>query len=209
MIQTSSKPSILAWIGHWALENACKRVGSSAQSRIVVVEAHASNDGRPSAPKRACMWRSWREKQPRLVTRCDLPCRASPVQLGNVHAALIHNRFWVAHDLTPYGKVTRTSYRGKSACFGERMLRYVHTGQKGGHRWLAGVWLTETIMNDVHVVAASKGIQVTRNIRGLPRTGPVVTQQQRRLLLGSMDARTSAASLQRPRLSSPKHCRRP
>ena len=42
MIQTASKPSILAWIER--LKSACKRVGISAQSRTVVVEAHASND---------------------------------------------------------------------------------------------------------------------------------------------------------------------
>ena len=42
-------------------------------------------------------------------------------------------------------------------------------------------------MNDVHVVAASKGIQVTRNIPRLLRMPrPVVTQQQWRLLLGNI-----------------------
>ena len=41
-------------------------LGNMEESRIVVVEAHAlmkrqKKHGRPSAPKRACMWRSWRE----------------------------------------------------------------------------------------------------------------------------------------------------
>ena len=36
------------------------------------------------------------------------------------------------------------------------MLGYIHTGQKGGRKWLAGIYLTKTIMNDVHVVAASQ-----------------------------------------------------
>ena len=52
MIQSDSKPSILAWIG--CLKTACKRVGISATSRNVAVEAHASNDEVEEAWKAIC-----------------------------------------------------------------------------------------------------------------------------------------------------------
>ena len=146
----------------WAREE-CLQEG--AQSRNVVVEAHAPNDEVEEAWKAICAQAGMHVAQ--LEREAGVPpdkvnFNAGPpvYNWATGHAAFIRNRFPVGQGLMPYENVTGTSYTSKLACFGERVRGYVHTTAKEGHGWLADVWLAKTIMNDVHVVGLSKGQNV-------------------------------------------------
>eukprot|EP00435_Cladocopium_sp_Y103_P066792 s50_g29.t1 len=70
--------------------------------------------------------------------------------------------------MTGFERATGRHYSGKLACFGETILAFVRTSQKGLPQWRRGIWLSESSNNDCHIVASGHGLYVTRSIRRLP-----------------------------------------
>ncbi|CAE7357043.1 RE1, partial [Symbiodinium sp. KB8] len=85
-----------------------------------------------------------------------------------IHACFLINRFAVNHGLTAFERTTGAQYSGKLATFGECVLGHVHTSAKAGPRWIRGVWLGKSVLNDTHLLACSQGLMVTRSLRRLP-----------------------------------------
>eukprot|EP00435_Cladocopium_sp_Y103_P030053 s1683_g7.t1 len=70
--------------------------------------------------------------------------------------------------MTGFERATGRHYSGKLACFGETVLAFVRTSQKGLPQWRRGIWLSKSANNDCHIVASGSGLYVTRSIRRLP-----------------------------------------
>ena len=84
-----------------------------------------------------------------------------------IHSAWLHNNFSVKRAMTSYERTTGRFYSGKVAMYGETVLGYLKTSLKGLPQWTKGIWLSETMSNDYHIIGTPTGIFITRSIRRL------------------------------------------
>eukprot|EP00438_Fugacium_kawagutii_P026160 Skav230005 [mRNA] locus=scaffold5058:3896:10669:+ [translate_table: standard] len=88
-----------------------------------------------------------------------------------VHASWLHNHFVVKEQVTAFEASFGRFYSGKLACYGEPVMGFLKTTQKGSAKWRKAIWLSKTLTNDVHILGTGDGIFVTRSIRRLPGGG--------------------------------------
>ena len=111
-----------------------------------------------------------------LISQVEKQCGSDRLIFGSMHplygwalahAAWLHNRFKPNDGRTAYEIAHDRVYTGKLVMFGEQVLGYLRTSQKGRPRWLKGTWLGKTNANDAHIVAFQGTLFVTRSVRRL------------------------------------------
>eukprot|EP00435_Cladocopium_sp_Y103_P013590 s5234_g3.t1 len=80
-----------------------------------------------------------------------------------IHSSWIHNRYVVKQTMTGFERATGRHYTGKVAFFGESVLGYLRTSQKGLPQWRRAIWLSKSATNDCHILGTEKGLFVTRS----------------------------------------------
>ena len=93
-----------------------------------------------------------------------------------VHAAFLLNRFRVTGNLTAYERSTGARYSGRIAPFGEPVYAQVTPKQKGNPRWIVGILLSKSTVNDMFVIGGRDGVRLSRSIR---RTGQSWSVEQK------------------------------
>ena len=170
-LQSDNEPAIQAVMSH--LQKACSGIGIKAHVRAAPIEAHQSQGEVEEA------WKQIRAQAGTLISQLESRGGAPegsvifdvhhPVyNWAVVHAAFLRNRYVVNNGMTAFECVTGSQYTGKLAAYGEAVLGYIKTSAKAGPRWVRGIWISKTILNDSHIVATSAGLFVTRSIRRLP-----------------------------------------
>ncbi|CAE7355668.1 RE1 [Symbiodinium sp. KB8] len=172
VLQGDNEPSLVAIVGH--VKKACLEVGIEARVRTAPIESHESQGTVEQA------WQAVRAQAGTLVTYLEKQGGAEGGKIifgvfhpiyswAVIHACFLINRFAVNHGLTAFERTTGAQYSGKLATFGECVLGHVHTSAKAGPRWIRGVWLGKSVLNDTHLLlACSQGLMVTRSLRRLP-----------------------------------------
>ena len=87
-----------------------------------------------------------------------------------IHASMLRNAFAVRAGTTPFERAFHMGYRGKLACFGEVVffaLNQSHV-RKGKPKFVKGVWLGKTLLNDMNICGTALGIYLSGTIRRLP-----------------------------------------
>ena len=95
----------------------------------------------------------------------------SHIYLGHhalIDSSWLHNHFTAKSAATAYERACGRFYSGKMAMFGEAVMGFLRANQKGLPRWTRGVWLSNTISNDSHIIGAPNRIFLTRSIRRMP-----------------------------------------
>ena len=171
VLQGDNEPSLVAIVGH--VKKACLEVGIEARVLTAPIESHESQGTVEQA------WQAVRAQAGTLVTYLEKQGGAEEGKIifgvfhpiyswAVIHACFLINRFAVNHGLTAFERTTGAQYSGKLATFGECVLGHVHTSAKAGPRWIRGVWLGKSVLNDTHLLACSQGLMVTRSLRRLP-----------------------------------------
>ena len=92
------------------------------------------------------------------------------VSWAYIHASMLRNAFAVRAGTTPFERAFHMGYKGKLACFGEVVyfaLNQNHV-RKGKPKFVKGVWLSKTLLNDLNICGTALGIYLSGTIRRLP-----------------------------------------
>ena len=86
-----------------------------------------------------------------------------------VHASMLQNTFAVRAGTTSFEKAFGLAYNGKLACFGEVVLFALSQGhrKKGRPKFVKGLWLGKSLVNDMHVCGTALGLYLSTTVRRL------------------------------------------
>ena len=109
-------------------------------------------------------------EQLKAKSGADLKTSDELVGWAYVHASMLHNAFAVHAGTTPYEKAFNLAYNGKLVRFGETVLFALNQShvRKGRPKFVKGIWLGKTLINDMNVVGTALGIYLSGTVRRLP-----------------------------------------
>ena len=82
-----------------------------------------------------------------------------------LHASWLHNKFMISNGFAAFEKSFDRQYTGKLAKFGECVMGYLKSEAKSNPKWIKGIWLGKSPINDTYMIGIAQGVFVTRSIR--------------------------------------------
>ena len=105
-----------------------------------------------------------------------------------VHSAWLLNRYRVIGDMTAYERAYERAsgarYSGRVAPFAEPVYCQLEVKQKGDKKWMLGILVGKSNVNDMYIIAGKDGMSLSRSIRRVGRPWETEVQLYR---LGIME----------------------
>ena len=103
--------------------------------------------------------------QARSRTHLPLPTTDVLFAWSFVHSAWLLNRYRVIGNMTAYERACGAKYSGRIAPFAEPVYCQLDVKQKGDKKWMLGILVGKSAINDMYIVAGKDGIRLSRSIR--------------------------------------------
>ena len=168
-LRCDSEPSTLSLLE--AVRKACATLRITAHAEPAPTGDHRANGAAEAMVEVIRAKANLLVSQIEWETGCKEPifgCRHPVYTWAIVHSSWLHNHFTVKSATTAYERACGRFYSGKMAMFGEAVMGFLRTSQKGLPQWTRGVWLSKAISNDSHIIGTPNGVFLTRSIRRLP-----------------------------------------
>ncbi|CAE7841011.1 GIP [Symbiodinium sp. CCMP2592] len=103
--------------------------------------------------------------QARHRTGLPLPTTHVLFAWAFVHSAWLLNRYRVIGNMTAYERACGAKYSGRIAPFAEPVYCQLDVKQKDDKRWMLGILVSKSSLNDMYIIAGKDGIRLSRSIR--------------------------------------------
>ncbi|CAE7338131.1 GIP [Symbiodinium sp. CCMP2592] len=119
--------------------------------------------------------------QARHRTGLSLPTTHVLFAWAFVHSAWLLNRYRVIGNMTAYERACGAKYSGRIAPFAEPVYFQLDVKQKGDKRWMLGILVSKSSLNDMYIIAGKDGIRLSRSIRRVGQPWELEVQLYREL----------------------------
>ncbi|CAE7622817.1 GIP [Symbiodinium sp. CCMP2592] len=119
--------------------------------------------------------------QARHRTGLPLPTTHVLFAWAFVHSAWLLNRYRVIGNMTAYERACGAKYSGRIAPFAEPVYCQLDVKQKGDKRWMLGILVSKSSLNDMYIIAGKDGIRLSRSIRRVGQPWELEVQLYREL----------------------------